>query len=277
MRFTKMQGAGNDYIVLDALKEEVSSPGELARLMCDRHFGIGADGLILALSSGRADFRMRIFNPDGSEAEMCGNGIRCFGKYLYDKGLTRKKELEVETGAGIRRLKLLMEGSQVIGAQVDMGKPILERSQIPMVGPSGKVIADRLQAGDQQFTVTCLSMGNPHCVIFVEELAGYPVGRVGPLVENASVFPHRANVEFVEILGQDRLKARVWERGVGETLACGTGASAAVVAAALNGVAGRYASVALPGGTLEVDWQGESVFLSGPAATVFEGEWLVEQ
>ena len=277
MNFTKMQGAGNDYVLLDALKEEPADPPELARRMCDRHFGVGADGLILAITPRRADFRMRIFNPDGSEAEMCGNGIRCFGKYLYDNGLTSKKDLEIETGAGLKRLKLLMEASEVVGAQVDMGKPILARSQIPMVGPSGNVIAEHLDAGNEQFTVTCLSMGNPHCVIFVEDVAKYPVERVGPLLETAPVFPNRANVEFVEILSQGQLKARVWERGAGETLACGTGASAAVVAAALNGAAGKYASVELPGGTLEVDWQGESVFLSGPAATVFEGEWLLDR
>lgn len=273
MNFAKMQGTANDYVILDTFEEEIAHPAELARHMCDRHFGIGADGIMLVGPSELADFRMRIFNPDGSEAEMCGNGIRCVGKYLYDKGLTRQKELQVETGAGIRQLKLLTENAEVIGAQVDMGAPIFERGEIPMLGPAGKVVAETLKVGEDELKVTCLSMGNPHCVVFVEDVANCSVGHVGPLVENAPVFLNRTNVEFVEVLSHDRLRARVWERGAGETQACGTGASAAVVAAVLNKLTNRKVSVELPGGALQVDWQGETLFLSGPAATVFEGEW----
>ncbi len=275
MNFTKMQGAGNDYIYVNCLEEEITDPVHLVREMSTRHFGIGADGLILVCPSQVADFRMRIFNPDGSEAEMCGNGIRCFAKYLYDKGLAREKRLKIETGAGVKQLELLLQKDEVVGARVDMGMPILERSEIPMRGPPGQVISESLKVGEETFTVTCVSLGNPHCIVFVSDVARAPVARVGALLESHQAFPRGTNVEFVEVESWDKLKVRVWERGVGETLACGTGASAAVVAAVLNNLTARKATVELPGGSLQVDWQQETLFLSGPAETVFEGEWLV--
>ena len=270
-----MQGAGNDYIYVNCLEEEITDPVHLVREMSTRHFGIGADGLILVCPSQVADFRMRIFNPDGSEAEMCGNGIRCFAKYLYDKGLAREKRLKIETGAGVKQLELLLQKDEVVGARVDMGMPILERSEIPMRGPPGQVISESLKVGEETFTVTCVSLGNPHCIVFVSDVARAPVARVGALLESHQAFPRGTNVEFVEVESWDKLKVRVWERGVGETLACGTGASAAVVAAVLNNLTARKATVELPGGSLQVDWQQETLFLSGPAETVFEGEWLV--
>jgi diaminopimelate epimerase len=277
MRFTKSHGLGNDYIVIEDLRQRLSAATlrRLARAMSDRHFGIGADGLIVVLPAKAADFRMRIFNPDGSEAEMCGNGVRIFARYVYDHKLTRRQELAVETLAGIIRPRLSLRGGTVRAITVDMGAPRLERAEIPMRGPAGRVIREPLEVDGETFAVTCVSMGNPHCVIFVDDAATFPVERAGPLIENHAAFPRRTNVEFVQVVNAAALRMRVWERGVGETLACGTGASASLVAAHLNRLTGRKAVLHLRGGDLKVTWdeQTDRVSITGPAQEVFSGEW----
>ena len=279
LRFTKMHGLGNDYIFVNGLSERlprVSLP-RLARALSDRHFGIGADGLILVLPSRSAQFRMQVFNADGSEAEMCGNGIRMFARYVYEHGLTRDRELAVETLAGVIRPRLMVRGGRVASVRVDMGEPRLERSEIPMRGKPGRVIGEALRVDGERYEVTAVSMGNPHCVIFVKEVAEFPVARVGPAIERHRAFPRRTNVEFVQVLGRSALRMRVWERGAGETLACGTGACATLVAAVLNGKADRKATVHLPGGDLKIEWRESDnhVYMTGPAEEVFCGEITV--
>jgi len=279
LRFTKMHGLGNDYIFVNGLSERlprVSLP-RLARALSDRHFGIGADGLILVLPSRSAQFRMQVFNADGSEAEMCGNGIRMFARYVYEHGLTRGRELAVETLAGVIRPRLMVRGGRVASVRVDMGEPRLERSEIPMRGKPGRVIGEALRVDGERYEVTAVSMGNPHCVIFVKEVAEFPVARVGPAIERHRAFPRRTNVEFVQVLGRSALRMRVWERGAGETLACGTGACATLVAAVLNGKADRKATVHLPGGDLKIEWRESDnhVYMTGPAEEVFCGEITV--
>lgn len=280
MKFVKMHGAGNDFVVVDGLAEDLESLDlvELSRRMCDRHFGIGSDGLILVLPSRTAAFRMRMFNPDGSEAEMCGNGIRCFAKYVYDRGLTLDTSFTVETLAGVKELRLSVEDRRVVRVRVDMGSPSFDPEAVPVkaqAGPDG-VARVQLRVGGRRLEGTCLSMGNPHCVVLVEDIAAFPVEKIGPLIEDHRLFPRRTNVPFVQVLARDHLKVRVWERGAGETLACGTGACAAAVACALNGVSGRRAAVELPGGRLEIEWRGDNrVLLDGPAAEVFTGEFPV--
>jgi diaminopimelate epimerase len=276
LRFTKMHGLGNDYIFVNGMSERlprVSLP-RLARALSDRHFGIGADGLILVLPSQSAQFRMQVFNADGSEAEMCGNGIRMFARYVYEHGLTRDRELAVETLAGVIRPRLMVRGGRVASVRVDMGEPRLERSEIPMRGKPGRVIGEALRVDGERYEVTAVSMGNPHCVIFVKEVAEFPVARVGPAIERHRAFPRRTNVEFVQVLGRSALRMRVWERGAGETLACGTGACATLVAAVLNGKADRKATVHLPGGDLKIEWRESDnhVYMAGPAEEVFSGE-----
>ena len=274
MRFTKMQGCGNDYVYIDCFKERVSSPAKLARSMSDRHFGVGSDGLILILPSKRADLRMRMFNADGSEAEMCGNGVRCVAKYAYDHGLVRKKRITVETKAGVLTLLNTIRGGKVKAVRVNMGQPRLERREVPMRGKNGKVVEEPLVVEGSEFKVTALSMGNPHCVVFVDDVKTYPVTVVGPTIELHKSFPERTNVEFVEVLSPDEVSVRTWERGAGETLACGTGASAVCVAGALTGRTGRSVSAHLLGGTLEIEWAREGhVYMTGPAEEVFTGEW----
>ena len=279
LRFTKMHGLGNDYIFVNGMSERlprVSLP-RLARALSDRHFGIGADGLILVLPSRSAQFRMQVFNADGSEAEMCGNGIRMFARYVYEHGLTRDRELAVETLAGVIRPRLMVRGGRVASVRVDMGEPRLERSEIPMRGKPGRVIGEALRVDGERYEVTAVSMGNPHCVIFVKEVAEFPVARVGPAIERHRAFPRRTNVEFVQVLGRSALRMRVWERGAGETLACGTGACATLVAAVLNGKADRKATVHLPGGDLKIEWRASDnrVYMTGPAEEVFCGEITV--
>ncbi len=275
--FVKMHGCGNDYIYVDCRERVVEDPAALARRLSDRHFGVGADGLILILPSERADFRMRIFNADGSEAEMCGNGIRCFAKYLYDRRLIASEQTTIETGAGVLTVRIQARDGVARAVTVNMGTPRLERSEIPIEGPPGRAVDDELtielpHEGNITLRYTAVSMGNPHCVIFVEGLDDYPVATHGPLIENHRLFPNRTNVEFVEVLGRNELKMRVWERGSGETLACGTGASASLVAAALNGKTDRRATVHLLGGDLEIEWADDGcVYLTGPAEEVFEG------
>jgi len=271
MKFWKMHSLGNDYIVIDNRDEKISNAeaAELARKLCERRFSVGADGLLLASNSDSADVKMRIFNADGSEAEMCGNGIRCFAKYCYENNIARKSELTVETLAGKKRMWLTVENGLVKSVMVDMGAPILERSKIPMLG-QGTYINEGLQVNGENYKVTCLSVGNPHCVTFVDALEDFPVQHVGPKIENHRLFPKKINVEFAQVLNSNKLKVRVWERGCGETLACGTGACAAVAAGNLLKKLGSKVRVHLLGGDLEVEYA-EHLFLNGPAAKVFEG------
>ena len=272
VKFWKMHGLANDYVVIDNRSRHINSAEAvgLARKLCERRFSVGADGLLLVENSGVADAKMRIFNVDGSEAEMCGNGIRCFAKYCYENNIVRTNEVAVETLAGIKKTWLTVETSVVIFVKVDMGVPTLERSKIPMVG-AGKCVNQDLQVNGEQYKATCLSVGNPHCVIFVDRLNDFPVQTLGPKIENYSLFPKRTNVEFAQVLNKSEVKVRVWERGCGETLACGTGACATVVAGNLVGKTGNKVRVHLLGGDLEVEYA-ERLFLSGPAEKVYEGK-----
>jgi len=275
MRFTKMEGLGNDYVYVDSARETVADPAALAVKMSDRHFGVGSDGLILILPSDKADARMEVYNADGSRAEMCGNGIRCVAKYLYGHDIARKDELTIETDAGVKHLWLLTSGGRVDAVRVEMGAPRLERSQIPMTGPTGRVVAEDLAVLDRSFKVTAVNMGNPHCVTFVEEVASFDVGTYGPAIETHASFPARANAVFAELVDAAHVRARVWERGSGETLACGTGACATCVAAVLNRLGERRLVVHLTGGDLEVAWseKDDIVTMTGAAREVFTGEW----
>ncbi len=275
VQFEKMQGLGNDFIMVNCLTGDysVAALEAAAAAWCDRHFGIGADGLILVLPSATHDFRMRILNADGSEAEMCGNGIRCFAVYAYAHGLTTDTTFTVETLAGTITPVILLDRGQVRGVRVDMGAPRLERAEIPMVGPAGPVVNEALSAGDRTYAVTAVSMGNPHAVIFVDDVAACAVEHFGALLETDPAFPRRTNVEFVQVVTPAHLKMRVWERGSGITLACGTGACATLVAGVLTGNSERSAVVELPGGPLEITWSDADnhVYMTGPAETVFTG------
>ncbi len=276
MRFTKMHGIGNDYIYVNCFEEIVANPRELAIAMSRHHFGVGADGLVLIEPSDTADFGMRIFNQDGSEAQMCGNAARCIGKYVYERGLTQKTEIMLRTLGGLRPLKLTVENGLVTSVRVDMGSPELNPRLIPVDLPGEMVLDQRIQAAGHMYQITCVSMGNPHAVLFVEDpdLVNLPV--VGPAIENNSVFPQRTNVEFVKIIRRDLIQMRVWERGTGETLACGTGACASLVASVLRGRADRQATLQLLGGNLKVFWSAEDnhVYQEGPGEFVFDGQWL---
>ena len=274
MRFTKMHGLGNDYVYVDAFVEEVADPAAAARFVSDRRFGIGSDGLILIHPSPRADLRMEMYNADGSRGEMCGNGIRCCAKYVHDRRGFRKPRLTAETDAGVKELDLVIEGGKVTAVRVNMGAPILERSQIPMQGPPGRVVAEPLSVQDHAFPATAVSMGNPHCVLFVEDPERFPVETVGRVIENLPMFPNRTNVEFVKVVSRTEVVQRTWERGSGETFACGTGACAVMVAGRLNGLLDAKATIHLKGGDLLVEWEGEgaSVYKTGPAVEVFRGE-----
>lgn len=275
--FTKMQGCGNDYVYVDGFRHAVADPVALAKAVSDRRFGVGSDGLILILPSDKADVRMRMWNADGSESEMCGNGIRCVAKYAFERGLApRRPRLTAETGAGVLALDLDVRGGVVEAVTVDMGAPRLERADVPMLGAPGRVVDEPLAAGDRTFRVTCLSMGNPHCVIWVDDVAAFPVERYGPLLEHHAVFPRRTNVEFVQAVGRGEVVQRTWERGAGETWACGTGASAVAVAGALTGRTDRDVLVHLRGGDLRLQWgPDDHVRKTGPAVVVFEGQWPV--
>ena len=275
MRFTKMHGAGNDYVYVDCFAETVTDPSALARRVSDRHRGIGSDGLILILPSAAADARMRMFNADGSEAEMCGNGIRCVAKYVYDHGIARKRELAVETGAGVLRLEVYPGADgRVDRVRVDMGEPRLRPEQIP-VGRSGdSVINAAIDVGGRSREMTCVNMGNPHAVFFVPDLGEIELEKIGPLVEHHELFPERTNAHFVKAHSAGEVTMRTWERGSGITLACGTGAAAVCVAGALTGNTGREILAHLPGGDLELQWAAnDHVFMTGPAVEVFIGEW----
>lgn len=284
MKFTKMHGIGNDYVYVNCFEEKVKNPARVARRVSSRHFGIGADGLILITPSKRADVGMRIFNADGSEAEMCGNGIRCVAKYAYEHGLVSRKRMTVETPAGIKALYLKTDGSEVQHVRVNMGSPKLLRKQIPMKsinkgagGANTRVIDEPFEVGggDNELRITCVSMGNPHCVIFLDKLKGFPVGKYGSFIERHRAFPERVNVHFVEVLGRGEVRVKTWERGSGRTLACGTGASAVCVAGVLNKKTSRKILAHLPGGDLTLEWsRSGDVFMTGPAEEVFTGEWL---
>ncbi|MBW2503605.1 MAG: diaminopimelate epimerase [Deltaproteobacteria bacterium] len=276
MKFTKMHGAGNDYIYINGFDTKVSDPAKLAKEISDRHFGVGSDGMILILPSKVADVRMRMFNADGTEAEMCGNGLRCVGKYVYDHSLIRKQQITVETGAGILALDMSMNAKgHVNRVRVNMGRPKLSRGEVPMTGPSQERFVDQeLSVLDRTFQATCVSMGNPHCVIYIENIENFPVHLYGPAIENLPDFPQRTNVEFVEVLDLREVRQRTWERGAGETLACGTGAAAVTVAGVLTGRTSRTLLNHLLGGDLEMEWDGENdVFMTGPAVEVFSGEY----
>ena len=301
MRFTKMQGLGNDYVYVNCFQEKVENPSDMAKRISDRHFGVGADGLILIGPSEQADFEMAMYNADGSRGEMCGNGIRCVAKYVYDYGLTDKTSISVETLGGIKYLDLTIEDGKAVLVRVDMGRPELRAREIPIIceaadGESaadedsilggenvtdGDAAADQMQVIDEsivvdgmEYRMTGVSMGNPHAVVFLEDVEGFDIEKIGPKFENHERFPRRINTEFVRIIDRERIEMRVWERGSGETLACGTGACAAVVASILNGLAGRKVTVKLKGGDLLVEWDQESgkVYMTGPAEVVFDGE-----
>lgn len=274
MHFTKMHGLGNDYIYVDTSKEKVSNPAELAVKLSDRHFGVGADGLILINPSKVADFEMEMYNADGSRGEMCGNGIRCVGKYVYDFGLTDKKELSIETLAGIKYLTLTVEEGKVSKVRVDMGDPVFKAKQIPVETDLEEVISASIKVLDKDFTMTCLSMGNPHAVVPVEDVEGFYIEKYGPAFESNNLFPKRINTEFIRVIDRKNVEMRVWERGSGETFACGTGACAVAVACARLGLTDREADIKLLGGTLHIEWDEKTnhVFMTGPATTVFTGQ-----
>lgn len=273
MIFTKMHGLGNDYVCINCFRERVEDPPGFARTLCDRHYGIGADGLILICPSKVSDFKMEIYNSDGSVAGMCGNGIRCLGKYVYDYRLTGKETLSIETKSGIRNMHLQIQDGKACGAMVDMGVPRLNAHSIPILSEKDLVINDPIEVQKKNYRMTGISMGNPHAVIFLEEINGISLEETGRELEFHPRFPERANIEFCHVTARDRMEIRVWERGVGETLACGTGACAAVVASVLNDLTDEAVIVKLLGGELSVRWDRKvnHVFLVGPAVKVFDG------
>ena len=274
MKFTKMQGLGNDYVYVNCMEQMVEDAAETARRVSDRHFGIGSDGLILICPSDKADFEMRMYNADGFRGEMCGNGIRCVGKYVYDYGLTDKTSLSVETLGGIKHLFLEVEGGKVSLVKVDMGPAILEPEKIPVTAEGSRVVDEPLQVDGKTFRMTCVSMGNPHAVIYVDDVQGMDLEKTGPSFENHERFPNRINTEFAHVLDRNTVEMRVWERGSGETLACGTGACAVAVASILNGYTEDQVTVRLLGGDLKIEWDRETnkVYMTGPAEVVFDGE-----
>lgn len=278
MRFTKMHGCGNDYIYINCFEEKVENPEKLAIAMSERHFGVGADGLVLIMPSEKGDFRMRMFNLDGSEGEMCGNAVRCIGKYVYERGLTEKKLIALETAGGMKYLDLNVVDGIVETVTVDMGEPILVAAMIPVESEKHPVIGETVHILDTEYAFTCVSMGNPHGVTFVEGVKYFPVEKYGSVAEVHPMFPRKANIEFVEVVDDSHIKMRVWERGSGETWACGTGASASVVACILNGRTGRKVEVELIGGKLTIEWReaDNHVYMTGPAAFSFDGVWLQE-
>lgn len=275
LRFTKMHGCGNDYVYVNCFEEEVKDPVSLSIAISDRHFGVGGDGLVLICPSDRADAKMRMFNADGSEGKMCGNAIRCVGKYLYDHGIVRKTTVTIETLSGIKTLALFLKDGKVDSAQVNMGPAILIPSEIPVNLPGEQAVAVPVKIAGEEHTITCVSMGNPHCIVFGGDPYELDLPKIGPLFENDPLFPERVNTEFIEVLDDHTLNMRVWERGSGETWACGTGACAAAVAAVLNGFCkkGKDISVRLRGGELTIRYTDEAVFMTGKATEVFRGEW----
>lgn len=274
MRFTKMHGIGNDYIYVNCFEETVNDPEKVSVILSDRHKGIGSDGLVLIMPSDKADFRMRIFNADGSEAMMCGNATRCIGKYVYDNGLTGKTDVTLETNSGIKYLKLFVSDGKVESVTVDMGKAILVPHEIPVNSELERFIGQPLEIDGKEWRVTCVSMGNPHAVVFTEGIDDMELEKLGPKFENHSLFPNRINTEFIEVIDSRTLRMRVWERGSGETFACGTGTCAAVVAACLNGICRQDEEILvhLRGGDLRITYRSDgTVMMTGPAARVFDG------
>jgi diaminopimelate epimerase len=289
MKFTKMHGIGNDYVFVDCFHERVTNPAKVARAISDRHFGVGSDGLILICPSKKADAKMRIFNADGSEAEMCGNGIRCVAKYVFEKNIAKPRgpiamgngtkypaSLNIETGAGVLTVGLALRGKIVQKVCVNMGEPKFRPKEIPVKLAGERVIEHKIEVAGEKLPMTCVSMGNPHVIFFCDEVAAVELDVIGPEIENHNLFPKRTNVHFVEIKSRDEFTMRTWERGSGITLACGTGACACAVAAAVTGRCDRSSTAKLPGGQLQLNWSTEDncVYMTGPAVEVFEGQWL---
>ena len=273
MKFTKMQGLGNDYVYVNCFEEKIENPPAVARYVSDRHFGIGSDGLIMINPSEVADFEMEMYNADGSRGEMCGNGIRCVAKYVYDYGLTDKTQISVETLGGIKYLDLTVEDGKVVLVKVDMGKPELKSDLIPIISENEKVIDEPIEVDGKEYHMTGVSMGNPHAVIYVDDVKGLDLEKIGPKFENHERFPKRINTEFVHCIDRQTVEMRVWERGSGETLACGTGACAVAVSSILNNLTDTQVTVKLLGGDLQIEWDREKdrVFMTGPATVVFDG------
>lgn len=275
MKFTKMHGIGNDYIYVNCFEEKVENPEQVSIYVSDRHKGIGSDGLVLIMPSDKADFRMRIFNADGSEAMMCGNATRCIGKYVYDKGLTTKTEITLETNSGIKYLKLFPENGKVEFVEVDMGKTILVPKDIPVKSDKDRFISEPVTVDGKEYKITCVSMGNPHAIVYLDGVDELPLEKMGPSFENHELFPDRINTEFIEVIDRTNLKMRVWERGSGETFACGTGACASVVSSVLNGFCdkGTEVTVHLRGGDLRITYnEDETVIMKGPATLICDGD-----
>jgi diaminopimelate epimerase len=273
LEFTKMQGCGNDYIYIDCFEREINCPESLSVVLSDRHYGIGGDGIVLICRSDICDARMRMFNLDGSEGKMCGNAIRCVAKYLYDSGIVRKDTIAIETLSGIKTIQVNTQNGLVCSAKVDMGRAELDPAKIPVLLPGDRIVNAPVEIGGKSCHITCVSMGNPHAVVFCEEVDNLNIAETGPLFENNELFPDRVNTEFVKLIDGNTIKMRVWERGSGETLACGTGACAAAVAAVLNGYCqkGRDIRVLLPGGELTVNYTDEAVYMTGDCSKVYEG------
>ena len=281
IKFTKMQGCGNDYVYINGFTEKIEQEKkpDFVRRVSDRHFGVGSDGAIFINPAKEADFEMEMYNADGSRSEMCGNGIRCVGKYVYDYGLTDKTEFSVVSAGKIKYLVLTIEDGKAVQIRVNMGEPILKPQEIPVVAESTPVIDEPITVLDTEYRMTCVSMGNPHAVVFVEDTVTFPVNEIGPFFENHEKFPNRTNTEFVQILDRNHINMRVYERGTGETLACGTGCCASVVACILNGFTDEKVYVNVLGGVVEVEWNREEniVYMTGPAVTVFDGEIDVKE
>lgn len=277
MKFTKMQGCGNDYVYVDGSRERIpqEEKPQLVRRLSDRHFGIGGDGVIFINPSDEADFEMEMYNADGTRAEMCGNGIRCVGKFVYDKGLTEKTDITVVSAGSVKYLTLLVKEGKVEQVKVNMGAPELKAELVPVVSENERAIDETIRVQGRDYKMTCVSMGNPHAVIFMDDVTHLDLEKIGPHFENHERFPKRINTEFVKVLDRQTVQMRVWERGTGETLACGTGCCATVVACILNGLTDNTVTVKLLGGEIEITWDREAdlVYMTGPAAAVFEGEW----
>ena len=276
IRFTKMHGCGNDYVYINGFTQKIEQDKkpEFVRRVSDRHFGIGSDGVIFINPSSEADFEMEMFNADGSRSEMCGNGIRCVAKYVHDKGMTDQSEFSIISGGQIKYMDLTVKNGETVAVKVDMGEPVLVPELVPVVAEGERAVDEPITVCGQQYRMTCVSMGNPHAVVFMEDVANLKIEEVGPHFENHERFPKRTNTEFVEVIDRQHVKMRVWERGTGETLACGTGCCATAVACVLNGLTDRHVTVQVLGGSITIDWDEETnhVFMTGPAEFVFEGE-----
>lgn len=275
MKFTKMQGCGNDYVYVNGFTEKIADKPAFVKVVSDRHFGVGGDGAIFINPSEEADFEMEMYNADGTRAEMCGNGIRCVAKYVYDKGLTDKEQISIVSFGNVKYVDLYVKEGLVSSVRVNMGEPILEAEKVPVISAMKRSVDEPVTVNGKEYRMTCVSMGNPHAVVFMEDVANLDIASVGSLFENHQVFPNRTNTEFVEVVDRTHVNMRVWERGTGETLACGTGCCATVVAGVLNGLTEEKVTVRVLGGEIEIQWDREEnlVYMTGPAATVFEGEF----